>query len=113
MSKSDSLVSRVTEAPAASGCAIRGGALVDSCAGLLLLLEEEEEDCACAVAMRAKPMLTVAAVRSSFGHRADSDRRDDDGEKEGVISKDTINSTLPWSLGEQQAGCNLRTGLWA
>src|SRR6185437_2927999 len=92
MSNSGSLVSRVTEAPAASGCAIRGGALVDSCAGLLLL---DDEDCACAVAIRAKPMPTTAAARSSLNHEAYSKERDDDEEKAGVINKGTINSTLP------------------
>ena len=62
---------------------------------MLLLLEEDEEDCACAVAIRAKLMPTTAAVRSSFSHRVDSEGRDDDGEKKGVINKDTIDSTLP------------------
>lgn len=111
MSKSGSLVSSVTEAPAASGCAMRGGAAVGSWAGLLLLLELEDEDCACMAGTSANPTPRTTAVLSSFRHSVESDKRDDIEEKVGVDNKDTINSTLPWSLGEQQAGCNLCTGL--
>jgi len=70
MSKSGSLVSRVTEAPAASGWAMRGGALVDSCAecsGVLLLLEE---DCACTAAVRAKLTPSTTAALKGFNHEA-------------------------------------------
>ena len=87
--------------------------MLDSCAecsALLLLLPEAGEEGVCAVATSVKTTLKSAAFLSgfhSFNRDVRRDRHDDDGEKEGVIGKGTINSTLPWSLREQRGGCNL------
>ena len=55
------------------------------------------------------------ALRSafkSFNRAIRGERQDDDRGEDGVIVKGTINSTLPWSLGEQRAGCNLPQRDW-
>src|SRR5690242_8434511 len=92
--------------PPTSGWAIRGaGVLVDSCAGfsgLLLLLPV----CACTPATTVRMRPRAAAEHTPFDHDRGCWTKDE-WEEDGVIKTGTVDSTLPWSLGEPKAGCNL------
>src|SRR5690348_9059989 len=91
--------------PPTSGWAIRGaGVLVDSCAGfsgLLLLLPV----CACTPATTVRMRPRTAAEHTPFD-RGRRRWRENKRENDRVIKTGTVDSTLPWSLGEPKAGCN-------